>query len=132
LPGVTRQIFLVEPLRCRSNDEVKILPIIVATLFLIIETPPSVQAKEWKSKKSTPAPAVDTSDKITAVHLTSITINPYATHAAKEYKVAPATKITVNGKPAQLNGLATGMDVTVTPAADPTVAATIDAKTPRR
>jgi hypothetical protein len=113
-----------------SNGAVKILPIIVATLFLIIGTPPSVQAK---SKKKTPTPAADTSDKITAVHLTSITINLYATHAGKEYKVTPATKITVNGQPAQLNGLATGMNVIVTAAPDnPTVAATIDAKTPKR
>jgi hypothetical protein len=111
---------------------VKILPIFVATLFLIIGTPLSVQAKEWKSKKSTPTPAADTSDKITAVHLTSITINLYATHAAKEYKVTPATKITVNGKPAQLSGLATGMTVTVTPAADGVTAANIIAKTAKR
>ena len=86
---------------------------------------------EAKSKKSTPPP-VDTSDKITAVHLTSITINLYATHAAKEYKVTPATKIVANGQPAQLSGLATGMDVVVTPAPDGVTAVTIDAKTARR
>ena len=89
------------------------------------------QAKS-KSKKSTPAPAVNTSDKISAIHLTSITINVYATHQSKEYKVTPATKITVNGQPAQLSGLATGMDVVVAPAADGVTAATVDAKTPRR
>jgi hypothetical protein len=111
---------------------VKILPLILATLFLIIGTPPSVQAKEWKSKRSTPVPAADTSDKITAVHLTSITINLYATHAAKEYKVTPVTKITVNGQTAQLNGLATGMDVVVISTADGVTAASISAKTPRR
>jgi hypothetical protein len=85
-----------------------------------------------KSKKNTPVPVADTSDKITAVHLTSVTINIYATHAGKEYKVTPATKITVNGQPAQLSGLATGMDVVVAPAADGITAATIDAKTPKR
>ena len=74
----------------------------------------------------------DTSDRISAIHLTSITINIYATQSAKEYKVTPATKITVNGQPSQLNGLATGMDVVVTPAADGVTAATIDAKTARR
>ena len=84
-----------------------------------------------KSKKKTPAPVVDTSDKITAVHLTSVTINIYATHAGKEYKVTPATKITVNGQPAQLNGLATGMNVVIALAADGVTAATIDAKTRR-
>jgi hypothetical protein len=102
---------------------------IAAVLCLLLSIPLTTQAKQSKSKKSSPASAVDTSDRITAVHLTSITINLYATHAAKEYKVAPATKITVNGQPAQLSGLATGMAVTVSPAADPTVAATIDAKT---
>jgi hypothetical protein len=55
----------------------------------------------------------------------------YATHTAKEYKVTPATKITVNGQPSQLNGLATGMSVVVTPAPDGVTAVTIDAKTPR-
>jgi len=59
----------------------------------------------------------------------SITINLYATHAAKEYKVTPATKITVNGQPSQLNGLATGMSVVVIPAVDGVTAAVIDAKT---
>ena len=106
----------------------KILPVILATVALLIGTIPSAQAKDWKSKKSTPAPAADTHDRITAVHLTSITINLFATHSAKEYKVTPATKITVNGQPSQLNGLATGMDVAVTPAADGVTAATIDAK----
>ena len=46
--------------------------------------------------------------------------------------VTPATKITVNGQPAQLNGLATGMDVLVTPAPDGVTAVGIDAKTPKR
>jgi hypothetical protein len=109
----------------------KLLPFAVATLLLAFGTPPSAQAKEWKSRKNSPAPGADASDKITAVHLTSITINLYATHSAKEFKVNPATKITVNGQPAQLSGLATGMTVTITPAADSTVAATIDAKTRR-
>ena len=106
----------------------KILPITVITLALIIATSLSASAK---SKKSTPAP-VDTSDRITALYLTSITVSTYATHQSKEYKVTPATKITVNGQPAQLNGLATGMDVVVTLAADGITAAAIDAKTARR
>jgi len=106
----------------------KIPPIIVATLGLIIATSLSASAK---SKKSTPVP-VDTSDRITALHLTSITVTIYATHQSKEYKDTPATKITVNGRPAQLNGLATGMDVVVMPATDGVTAAIIDAKTARR
>jgi len=108
---------------------VKIFAAIVVTLALLTGASPSAHAK---SKKSTPAPAVDTSDRITALHLTSITITLYATHASKEYRVTPATKITVNGQPAQLSGLATGMDVVVTPAPDGVTAATVDAKTPRR
>ena len=111
----------------------KILSIVLC-LFLSVAV--SLEAKESKSKSKkkspTPAPVTETSDKITAVHLTSITVNVYATHAGKEYKVTPATKITVNGQPAQLNGLTTGMAVVVTPAADGVTAATIDAKTPKR
>lgn len=83
-------------------------------------------------KKSTPAPAPDTTDHITAVHLTSITVTLFANHQAKEFKVSPATKITVNGQPSQLSGLATGMSVTVAPAPDGVTAAAIDAKTPKR
>ena len=111
------------------------IPLVVALLVAaLLSISSNTHAAGWKSKskKSTPAPAADTSDKITAVHLMSITINLYATHAAKEYKVTPATKITVNGEPAQLNGLATGMDVVVTPAADGVTAASVDAKTPKR
>ena len=93
---------------------------------------PTVTEAKWKSKKGTPAPVADTSDKITALHLTSITVTIYATHAAKEFKVTPATKITVNGQPAQLSGLATGMDVVVAPAPDGVTAVTIDAKTAKR
>ena len=104
---------------------------IATTLCLFLSVTLSVEAA-GKSKKKPPTPAADTADKITAVHLMSITINVYATHAAKEYKVTPATKITVNGAPAQLNGLGTGMSVVVVPAADGVTAATIDAKTPKR
>ena len=107
----------------------KFLPIIlaffVAGLFSISS---SAQAGS-KKKSATPASAADTSDKITAVHLTSISISVYATHSGKEYKVTPATKITVNGQPAQLDGLATGMNVVVVPAPDGVTAANIDAKT---
>ena len=98
-------------------------------MFLISS---NAQAAGKSKKKSTPAPAADTADKITAVHLTSISINVFATHSGKEYKVTPATKITVNGQPAQLNGLTTGMDVLVTAAPDGITATAIDAKTPKR
>ncbi len=92
---------------------------------------PLINTAAGRSKKSS-TPAPDTTDHITAVHLTSININIYATHSAKEYKVTPATKITVNGQPSQVNGLATGMSVVVTLAADGVTAVFIDAKTPRR
>ena len=108
----------------------RFLPAIAALLAVALLFP-SETFGAGKSKKASPAPAADTTDHITAVHLTSITINLFATHAAKEYKVALATKITVNGQPAQLNGLATGMDVIVTPAPDGVTAASIDAKTRR-
>jgi hypothetical protein len=107
----------------------KFLPMILAAVVAAVF---SVSAQAASKKKSTPAPAADTSDKITAVHLTSISISVFATHSAKEYKVTPATKITVNGQPAQLNGLATGMSVVVAPAPDGVTAAAVDAKTPKR
>ena len=108
----------------------KFLPAIAALLAVALLFP----SKSFGvgKKKSTPIPASDTTDHITAVHLTSITINVYATHAGKEYKVTLATKITVNGQPSQLNGLATGMSVVVTPSPDGVTAITIDAKTARR
>jgi hypothetical protein len=106
--------------------------VIVLITILVLCWNESVQAKEWKSKESSPPPsAASTSDRIIAIHLTSITINLFATHAAKEYRVTPATKITVNGQPAQLNGLATGMDVIVTLSSDGVTAACINAKTRR-
>ena len=106
----------------------KFLPAIAALLAVAFLFP----SKSFGAgkKKSTPIPA-DTTDHITAVHLTSISINLFATHAAKEYKVTPATKITVNGQPSQLSGLATGMSVAVN-SPDGVTAATIDAKTPKR
>jgi len=108
----------------------KFLPAIAALLAVALLFP----SKTFGSgkKKSSPPPAADTSDHITAVHLMSITINLFATHSAKEYKVTPATKITVNGQPSQLSGLATGMSVVVAPAPDGVTAAAIDAKTPKR
>jgi hypothetical protein len=110
---------------------VKILSIAL-TLCLFFSATLSTEAAGKSKKKSTPAPVTDTSDRITAVHLTSISIHLYATHAGKEYKVTPATRITVNGQPAQLNGLATGMEVVIAPAPDGVTAANIDAKTPKR
>src|SRR3954454_21554918 len=81
-------------------------------------------------KKSTPVP-IDTNDKITAVHLTSVTVNIFANQKAQEYKVGPQTKITVNGIDAKLSNLTTGMDVTVKAAADGVTAESIEAKTPK-
>ena len=108
----------------------KFLPAIAALLAVALLFP----SKSFGTgkKKNAPTPAPDTTDHITAVHLTSIIINIYATHAAKEFKVTPATKITVNGQPSQLSGLATGMSVIVTPSPDGATAITINAKTARR
>jgi hypothetical protein len=107
----------------------KSLILIAVILLAVFFSVPGVTLGRG-SKKSTPAPVADTSDRITALHLTSITVTIYATHQSKEYKVAPATKITVNGQPGALSSLATGMDVTVTTAPDGVTAATIDAKSP--
>jgi hypothetical protein len=109
---------------------VKFLPAIAA-LFAVALLFPSKTFGAGKSKKHTPTPLPDASDHITAIHLTSFTINVYATHAQKEYKVTPATKITVNGQPSRLDGLATGMSVLVTSAQDGVTAVNIDAKTRR-
>jgi hypothetical protein len=103
------------------------------TLFILaiafMSLPATTTLAKGKPKKTTPIP-VDTNDKISAVHLTAITVSVYATHSSKEYKVTPATKITVNGKPGTLSGLATGMNVTVSTGTDPTAATAIDAKSP--
>ena len=106
----------------------------LALLFVIasVSIPPTTLAWGSKSKKSAPAAAIDTSDKISAVHLASIIVSIHSPPASKEYKVTPATRITVNGQPGTLSSLATGMDVTISTASDPTVAATIDARSPQK
>ena len=91
----------------------------------------STEAASKKSKKSAPAPVTDISDKISAVHLASITVSVHSPPASKEYKVTPATKITVNGQPGQLSSLTTGMNVVVALGADGVTAVTIDAKAAR-
>jgi hypothetical protein len=108
----------------------KFLPAIAALLAVALLFP----SKTFGSgkKKSSPPPAQDTSDHISAIHLTSITVTVFANHQSKEFRVSPATKITVNGQPSQLSGLATGMSVVVAPAPDGVTAATIDAKSPKR
>jgi hypothetical protein len=105
----------------------KFLPMIAAMLAAGLLVP-TTMLSAGKSKKKSPTPAADTSDRITAIHLTSVTINLFTTHSQKEYKVTPATKITVNGQPSQLSGLATGMDVSIT-SGDGVTAATIEAHT---
>jgi hypothetical protein len=107
----------------------KFLPAIAALLAVAFLFPSKTFGAG--KKKSSPTPAPDTSDHITAVHLTSVTIHQFATHSGKEYKVTPATK-TVNGQPSQLSGLATGMSVVIMPSPDGVTATTIVAKTPKR
>lgn len=105
---------------------------VVVTMSMLATSP--AFAKFPKKGKGTPAPiAPDTNDKITALHLTAISITVGATHQAKEFKITPSTQIIVNGQVAQLSSLAVGMDVSVTPTPnDATTAATIDAKTHKR
>jgi hypothetical protein len=97
------------------------------TLFL----PAAPAIAKSKSKKTAPV-TVSTSDKISAVHLTSVTVSVHSPAASKEYKVTPATTITVNGQPKTLKDLATGMEVSVTTAPDGATAATIDAKSAKK
>ncbi len=86
-------------------------------------------------KKASPRPTaeVDMHDRITALHLASVTVTLSTTHESKEYQVNSATRVTINGQPGDLKGLAVGMDVKVTTAPNqPTIAATIDAKTVKK
>jgi len=86
-----------------------------------------------KGKKSPSASPADVSDRITALSLTSVIVTLYANHQSKEYKVTPETKFTVNGQPNVLSGLAVGMAVAITTLPnDPTTAAVVDAKSPKR
>jgi hypothetical protein len=106
---------------------------LVVVLALIATAVSPMQAATRKKASPKPTPAVDLNDRITALHLTSVTVTITATHQSKEFKVTPATKFTVNGKPSTLSGLAVGMDVNVTTSPnDPTTAAAIDAKTAKR
>ena len=108
--------------------------LLLLTIFLsaMLFLPAAPAIAKSKSKKTAPAVTVSTSDKISAVHLTSITVSVHSPPASKEYKVTPATKITVNGQPGTLSSLATGMEVSVTTAPDGATAATIDAKSPKK
>jgi hypothetical protein len=106
-----------------------LLTIFLSTTLILPATPAIAKSK---SKKTAPAATVNTNDKISAVHLASITVSVHSPPTSKEYKVTPATTITVNGQPKTLKDLATGMDVTVTTAADPTTAVTIDAKSAKK
>jgi Tfp pilus assembly major pilin PilA len=108
------------------NIRLSLLATCIAVAALILGP---VSSHGASKKKKPETPAVDTSDRITAVHLGSITVTVFANHMAKEYQVTPATRITVNGAPATRNNLATGMSVVVT-AADGRTAETIDAKSP--
>lgn len=103
---------------------------LLAALLIVTTVPDISLAGSKKPRKKEPA-KVNTNDRISAIGLTAITVGVFSPSASKQYKITPATKITVNGKPAAISNLATGMDVTVTTAADPTVAATIDARSPK-
>ena len=106
---------------------------LISIIFLAVVAlvPANAFAKARKGSASPrPSAAIDTNDRITALSLTSVIVTVSATHQSKEYKVVPATKISVNGKSSTLSGLAVGMDVAVTTLPnDPTTAAAIDAKT---
>ena len=108
--------------------------LLLLTIFLsaALVLPITPAIAKSKSKKPPPAATVSTSDKISAVHLASITVSVHSPPASKEYKVTPATTITVNGQPKTLKDLATGMDVTVTTAPDGATAASIDAKSAKK
>ena len=108
-----------------------IASVLLIAAFVCITPTNTLAGKPPKGKKKGPTTVpVDTNDRISAVHLSSITVNVFSAQKQQEYQVTPQTKITINGAEGKLSGLTTGMDVTVTTAPDkPTVATTIEAKT---
>ena len=109
----------------------KILSITIAGLAFLLAAPVSTQAKDSKSKKNAATPQPETSDRITALHLTSITLMLYSTHQGKEYRVTPQTAVSIDGQPSAFSNLATGMLVTVA-SPDGFTAATIDAHSAKK
>lgn len=104
------------------------LLVALATMSLLLFTgAPSLLAGGKKTAKEDAGP--EPTDKITVLDLTSVTVTLTATHSSVHYRVTPETKVMVNGAPGTLSHLATGMDVHVTPSANPSIAAEIVAKT---
>src|SRR4051794_7510806 len=101
--------------------------VILAAAFLSLSTTTTTLAGKPPSKgKKKQTVAVDTNDRISVVHLSSITVNHVSTQSSKEYQITPQTKITINGMEGKISGLTTGMDVTVTTAANSSAAETIE------
>ena len=96
-------------------------------LLMLTAAPETSWAGKKKSHKK--EVGVDTSDRISAVGLASITVAVFSPSSSKQYRITPETKITVNGKAGTAKDLTTGMNVSVTPATDPGAAAAIDART---
>ena len=109
----------------------KIVLVLVLVVISASISPVNIFAKTRRPSPSPrPTASVDTNDRISVVHLSSITVNLAATQKSQEYQVTASTRITINGQPGALNGLAVGMDVKVTTAPNsPTTAATIEATT---
>ncbi len=109
--------------------------ILLSALLLALAVIPANTASAkppYKGKKKGPTTVpVDTNDRISVVHLSSITVHQASNQQSKEYQITPQTKITVNGVEGKLSNLTTGMDVTVTTAPNSSAAETIEAKTPR-
>src|SRR3954470_7799536 len=105
-----------------SNHAMKrifsISAVILATAFLSLSTTTTHAGKPPSKgkKKGTATVPVDTNDRISVVHLSSITVHHASTQQSKEYQITPQTKITINGMEGKISGLTTGMDVTVTTA----------------
>ena len=107
--------------------------VILGAAFLCLSATTTLEAKPpYKGKKKGPTTVpVDTNDRISVVHLSSITVHHASSQQSKEYQITPQTKITINGSEGKLSGLTTGMDVTVTTAPNSSAAETIEAKTAR-
>lgn len=111
----------------------KIVFVLALAAIVFVSMSPAHLFARWKKASPRPTATVDTNDRITALHLASVTVTLSNTQESREYQVTPATKVTINGQLGALNGLAVGMDVKVTTAPNqPTMAATIDAKTVKK
>jgi hypothetical protein len=86
----------------------------------------------WAKKKKKSDASTGTTATIIEVNFASITLdNGTQDQAPQTFKVTNDTKVTLNGVPATTEDLLAGMQTTITPSADNTVALVIAAENPK-